>query len=240
MPTFSLPRPAVVAGMSAIVCLLTTVALAAAPPAAPPAPAAAPEAAPVVTIADYALNPGQSQLYVQVYKDPDTLAAGLSHDHVVVATGWNGKVTWDTANVGACKISITVPVSGLVNDEEAMRKKVGYDTVLDDSDRATVKQHMLDSDQLNSGSFPSITFNSTGCTATANGATVKGNLSIHGVSKAVSLPMAITADGKAFSAKGNLAVNQSDFGFQPFSAFLGQLKNKDEMKFTIDVKGAVK
>lgn len=209
-------------------------------PAETPAPAAEPVAAPVVTVADYVLDPTKSQLYVQVYKDPDTLAAGLSHDHVIAATGWNGKVTWDTANIAACKVSITVPTSGLVNDEESMRKKVGYDTVLDQGDRDEVKEHMLGSDQLNAGSFPSLTFTSTSCAASGTGTIVKGNMSMHGVSKAVSVTMAITADGKSFAAKGNLSIGQTDFGITPFSALFGQLKNKNEMKFTIDVKGAAK
>lgn len=227
------PIPAI---LLAALTLGVTVALAETPPAEPAAPAAAP----VVTLHDYTLDPAKSQLYVQVYKDPDTLAASLSHDHVVVATGWSGKVTWDTANVAACKVSITVPTSGLVNDEESMRKKVGYDTVLDQGDRDEVKGHMLGSDQLNASSFPNLTFTSTGCSGSGSAITVKGNMGIHGVTKAVAPVMTITADGTSFAAKGTLTVNQSDFGFQPFSALLGQLKNKDAMKFTIDVKGAVK
>ncbi|MSP54363.1 MAG: YceI family protein [Myxococcales bacterium] len=216
-----------------------TAAVAATPVATAP-PAAEPAAAPVVTVADYVLDPSKSQIYVQVYKDPDTLAAGLSHDHVIAATGWNGKVTWDTANIAACKVTISVPTSGLVNDEDSLRKKVGYDTVLDSGDRAEVKEHMLGSDQLNAGSFPNLTFTSTSCAASGTSTVVKGNMSLHGVSKAVSVTMAITADGKSFGAKGTLALGQTDFGITPFSALFGQLKNKNEMKFTIDVKGAAK
>lgn len=211
---------------------LTSNALAADPA---PAPAAAPAAAP--TIATYTLDPIKSALYVQVYKDPSTLGAGLSHDHVVAATAWSGKVTWDTANVGACKVSITVPTSGLVNDESSLRAKVGYTTMLDDGDRAEVKEHMLAADQLAASSFPNITFTSTSCAAPG---TVSGTMSIHGVGKAVSAPFTITADGTNFTAKGSWKVKLSDFGVAPFSALFGQLKNLDEVKFTIDAKGFVK
>jgi len=211
----------------------TSSALAADP--APAATTAAPAAVP--TLATYTLDPVKSSLYVQVYKDPTTLASGLSHDHVIAATGWSGKVTWDTANVGACKISITVPTSGLVNDESSLRSKVGYTTTLDDGDRAEVKEHMLGADQLASSSYPSITFASTGCSAPG---TVSGTMSMHGVGKAVSAPFTITADATNFTAKGTWKVKLSDFGVQPFSALFGQLKNLDEVKFTIDARGSVK
>ncbi len=203
--------------------------------AADPAPAAAPAA--VSTSATYTIDPAKSSLYVQVFKDPSTLGAGLSHDHVVAATAWSGKVTWDTANVAACKISITVPTSGLVNDETSLRQKVGYTVMLDDGDRAEVKEHMLGSDQLGASSYPNITFASTSCSAPG---TVTGTMSLHGVGKTVSAPFTITADGANFTAKGTWKVKLSDFGVQPFSALFGQLKNLDEMKFTIDARGFVK
>lgn len=201
--------------------------------------AAEPAAPASSTVAVYTLDPAKSSLYVQVYKDPDTLASGLSHDHVIAATGWTGSVTWDTANVAACKVSITVPASGLVNDEDALRRRVGYDTTLDEDQRANVKEHMLDSGQLDAQVFPNVTFTSTGCVASGAGVIVNGTMSMHGVGKAVAPLMNITADGKNFTAKGTLTVKTTSFGIDPYSALLGQLKNQDGVRFTIDVKGGL-
>ena len=199
-----------------------------------PAPAAAPAAAPV----KYKLDANKGFVYVQVFKDQSTLAASLSHDHVIRAKGWSGAVTWDPSNVGACQVEVNVPVGQLEVDAPEMRKKVGYDTVLDDSDRGTVREHMLAEDQLNSAKYPNISFKSTKCEGTGSAIKVTGNFTLHGVSKQVTVPMTLSGDGKAFTAKGSFKVKQSDFGYKPFEALLGQLKNSDEISFTIDVVGA--
>ncbi len=61
----------------------------------------------------YVLDPDKSKLYVQVLKDDSTLAAALAHDHVVLATGWQGKVLVDPEKLAACVVEVTVPVAGL-------------------------------------------------------------------------------------------------------------------------------
>lgn len=204
-------------------------ALAQTPPAAAPAPAPAP--------VSYKIDASKGFLYVQVYKDPETLASGLSHDHVVRAMGYTGSVTWDPTNLGACQVDFTVPVKSLQVDADDMRKKVGYDTVLDQDQRAEVAEHIFSDTQLDAAKFPNITFKATKCEASGSSTKVTGNLTMHGVTKSVSVPMSITADGAQLKAKGTFKVNQTDFGFQPFSALLGQLKNKNEISFTIDVVG---
>lgn len=189
------------------------------------------------TAKTYTLTPSGSELYAQVFKDPGTIAAGLSHDHVVVATGWSGTATYDPANVAACKVSISVPVSGLVNDDPTWRTKVGFTSTLTDKDRAEVKGHMLDVGQLNMASYASMSFSSTACAPAGDKVNVTGNLSIHGVSKSVTLPMKITADGSSFSASGILSITHTDFGIQPFSALGGALKNRNDIRLVVKVKG---
>jgi polyisoprenoid-binding protein YceI len=224
-----------------------TPAPAAAPGAAPTAtPAPAPPGAPSATApavpaaADYHLEPAHSSLYVQVFKDPNTVGSGLSHDHIVVATGWSGTVHWDPANPAACRIEITVPVAGLQNDELSWRKRVGYDTVLDDSDRAKVKESMLAAGQLDAKSFPDIRFAATSCAPAGDKTKVTGTMTVHGVGKTVSPTFLITADGTSFAGAGVFTAKATDFGFEPYTALLGALKNKNEMRFTVDVKGTSK
>lgn len=203
-----------------------------APAAAPPA-AAPPAPAPVV----YKLEPGKSHVYVQVFKDPTTMAAGLSHDHVIAAKGWTGSFTWDPANPAACKADINVPVAQLDNDSPEMRKKVGYDTTLDDDGRADVKEHMLGDDQLNASKYPNITFKVTKCEGTGTAIKVTGDFSLHGVTKTITVPMTVNATPTNVTAKGSFKVKHTDYGMEPFSALLGQLKNNNEMTFFIDVIG---
>ena len=212
-------------------------ALAQEPPAAPadaPTEAAAPEVQPIT----YKLNPAQGLVYVRVFKDETTLAAGLSHNHAMKATGWTGSVVWDPANTAACKVDITVPVEKIDVDAADARKAAGLDGGPDDDDRKKIKESMLDDDQLDAGKYKDISFKSTGCEGSGDTFTVKGNFTMRGQTKPVSIPMKIHATSTAFDAKGTFSIKGTDFGMQPFTALLGQLKNQDKLTFEIDVRGA--
>ena len=139
-------------------------------------PPLAPAAGPVT----YKLDATKGFLYVQVFKDPTTMAAGLSHDHVVRSRSRTGTATWDPANPAACAVDITVPVKQLEVDAPEMRKKVGYDTTLDDSQRAEVGEHIFSDTQLDAAKFPNISFKATKCEGTGSNAKVTGNFTLHG------------------------------------------------------------
>lgn len=185
----------------------------------------------------YTLNEADSKLYVQVFKKRGGAASALAHDHVILATGWSGSVTWDAANVGACSVSISLPVTGLAPDTDTMRNLVGYSSRLSASNQAKVKGNIVSLTQLAAEHFPTITYTSTSCTGSGSAITVTGNLTIRGASKAITVPMEIQADGSSFSAKGTFTATHEDFGFAPYSAMGGALRNETEMRFTVDVKG---
>ncbi|MFM2245681.1 MAG: hypothetical protein RL071_1755, partial [Pseudomonadota bacterium] len=165
------------------------------------------------------------------------VAAGLSHDHAIASTQHSGTVRYDPANPAACAISVTVPVAGLDPDPDALRQKVGLPGVLEASARAEIKEHMLDAEQLNAKAFPTITFVSTSCAASGDQVKVAGTLTIRGKAQPVSLNMKVKADASSFSASGSLPIKATQFGFQPFSALLGALKNKDEMTLVVNLSG---
>lgn len=184
--------------------------------------------------ATYALG---GTLYIQVYKNPDTLGAAIAHDHVIRAAGWKGSVTWDEANLAACKVNITVPVNSLSVDEKDLRQRLGYETFPSDSERADIKAAMLGEDQLDAAKYPSISFAATKCEDTGDKVNVTGNMTIHGVTKPVTVPMTVKADAVNFSAKGSVKIKATQFGMQPYSALMGAVKNQDQMILVIDVLG---
>lgn len=215
----------------AAVLLLSQPASADIPPTPPPPPPAA---------LDYVLDPGNSEIYAQVFKDANTIASGLSHDHIVVASGWNGTVTWNAGDPGQCKVAINVPVSGLDNDDPTWRKKMNFNSELSESQRAEVKEHMLSATQMDVSKFGTMSFTSSGCKPEGDKVMVSGTLSIHGVGKAVSLPMKISATDTEFSGSGILTINHTDFGITPFSAMGGALKNRNDIRIVVKTKGKVK
>ena len=189
--------------------------------------------------ADYQLNASASTLYVVVLKDPSTFAAGQAHDHAVGATGWSGTVHWDPANLSACKVHFSVPISGLRVDPAGYRTRAHLDPAeVSDADKATIAANFSGKNQLDARSFPSIQFDSSGCIQSGAKVTVTGNLNMHGKSRPTTVSMSVTADGTAFKASGAFDANHTDWGFDPFSAFFGAVKNLNKLTFVIDVVGA--
>ena len=202
-----------------------------------------PQEAPSVVSApvNYALQTGSSSLYVQVFKDTTTAASGISHDHVMRASGWTGTARWDPANPQDCKIEISVPVEKLVVDPPKLREAVGYDVNLSDGQRGDVRKNMLSKDQLNSAKHSVISFSATSCkVASAGKVDVSGKLTIKGSSKPITIRMTLDADASSFSASGGFKVKGSDYGLEPYSAMMGALKNQDELRFTVRLSGTVK
>ncbi|MBX3280496.1 MAG: YceI family protein [Acidobacteria bacterium] len=70
--------------------------------------------------------------------------------------------------------------------------------------------------------------------------TLHGDLTLHGVTKRVSVPVKLTREGNLLRATGEGVVKQSDFGIAPYSAAFGLIKIRDEVKVTFNVtaKGA--
>jgi len=185
----------------------------------------------------YVLDPDKSKLYVQVFKDKSTLAAGLAHDHVVLATGWQGKVLVDPKKLAVCVVEVTVPVAGLRADLPEMRTLVGYKKMLSDSRQKTVGKHMRAKKQLDANNFPQITFRSQSCSGTKKELLVNGELTIRGKSKAVTIPLQIFHGNNSIRAKGTFTAQHSDFGFAPYSAFFGTVKNRQDILFVINAVG---
>jgi polyisoprenoid-binding protein YceI len=191
------------------------------------------EAAPTT----YALS---GTLYVRVFKDTTTLASDLSHDHVVVAKGWTGTATWDPEDAGSCKMDISVPVAQLEVDDSSMRAKVGLEGTLDEGMRADVKENMLDDEQLDGGTYKTITWKASGCEVKVDKVDMTGDMTIHGKSKKLTVSLEMGGDGSSFHAKGSTRLKATDYGFEPFTAMFGALANENEMPLVVSIEGKSK
>ncbi len=185
-------------------------------------------------------------LIVQVNKDPDTLAAGLSHNHAVKATGWTGSMSWDPANPSACAVSVNVPVQKLQPDAPASRKFIGLPAdeidAVSEGQAEDIKKNFLADDQLDAASHPNISFKSSSCEVSGSTINIKGNLTVKGKTKAVTIPLkGFSSDAAGFkSGKSTFSVKGSEFGVEPFSAMFGQLKNADKWTFHYSLSGKAK
>ena len=189
----------------------------------------------------YDFDSESSLLYVQVYKDTSALASAFAHNHVMRADNFYGEVVYNEDDPESCEISFSLPVNDLRVDEAGMRSLVGYGDTIGESDRETIRGHMLQSSQLNASSYPEITFDSYNCSGAGgkNGTlTVQGGMAVRGQTADVSIPVQFQLSDGDFYAQASFTINHSDFGMRPYTAFAGTVRNDQPLDFTFDLVGS--
>ena len=187
---------------------------------------------------EYAFSDADSLLYVQVYKDTSSLASDFAHNHVMRATSWDGTVRFNQDDISKCQFDFYVPVLNLQVDEDAMREFVGYGDTISTDDRDLIREHMLESNQLNAGEYDFIYFESSSCAwPEANRLEVTGDMFIAGSTREMVLNMNIAVQGNEFYSSGVIDFNHSDFNITPYSAFWGAVQNSQPLKITFDMVG---
>jgi len=184
--------------------------------------------------ASFKVDPAQSSLVVQLFKDG--VAARLGHDHVVHAREFSGTVAYDPRNPEASSIRVAVEVGSLIADDPGTRRKFGLAGEPSASDRAEIDTAMKADGQLAAARFPSMTFASTAIATQPDGRVlVTGRLTIRGVTNELKFPAQMSAEGARLRGRAQLKFKQSSFGYPPYSALLGAIKNKDEVILHIDL-----
>ncbi len=184
----------------------------------------------------YTLDPKRTVLLVQLRPDDSRILSGLSHRHVVRATKPSGEMQFDPARPESCRILVLAKVVDLEVDAADMRRRVGYDDVLDADDIEDIKENMLDDDQLDGAKHPDIGFLGDRCTPQPDGQIlVQGKLTVRGREAALSLPMTVDYRNRTLTARGEFTLKHAAFGFEPYSAALGALANDDWLYFTVEV-----
>lgn len=136
-----------------------------------------------VKAGSYAVEPAHTQVHFAV-----------SHMGISPYDGWfsgaSGTLTIDPARPAATTLSVSIPIA----------------SVQTTSDKLT--EELKSADWLDAGRFAAATFTSTGVTRTgADTATIRGNLTLHGVTRPVSM------DARLFGAAANPMSKKDSLGF---------------------------
>ena len=132
-----------------------------------------------------------------------------------------GGFTWDKAKPETAAVNVTIKAAS-VNSNWAERDK-----------------HIRGKDFLEVDKFPEASFKSTKYTGDASGGTLDGELTLHGVTKPVSIKMKAIGEGKdpwgGYRAgfAGTTTIKRSDFGVDKFQ--LGP--QSDPMDFELFIEG---
>ena len=188
---------------------------------------------------EYGFDAQESLLYVQVFKDTSALGSSWAHDHVIRAADFEGEVLYNADDIGECEVNFTMPVDSLIVDESDMRSLVGYGDEISSDDRATIREHMMADDQLNSDRYSEITFASTSCELTSQNSVlvVNGGLTVRGTTANVSIDVPFSVQEDKFYAESTFEVKHADFGMEPYSAYGGFVRNDDPLTFSLEMVG---
>src|SRR5439155_13320164 len=132
------------------------------------------------------------------------LFGAFGHDHLIEATKIEGCATIDQKDLMHSSITLAFPTSEIrVIDPKENTK-----------DRAEV-QKTMETEVLEVSRYPQVKFESTGVegAATAQQLRVRGNLTIHGKTLPVVIPITFTHDAEGtYRAIGKFGFKQSSFG----------------------------
>lgn len=185
----------------------------------------------------HALDVRRSELVVRTWKEG--IASGLAHNHVVRATEVEGQLAYSRDNLGASSLSVTVKVASLEVDEPALRARFGEAQPVSEADRKKVTENMLAESQLHAAQFPTVRFVSKALKAAQEGkVVVVGELTLHGVTKSITLPVTVSTVEGALTGEGRVRLRLSDYGIAPYSTALGMVRNKDEVELVLRLVAA--
>jgi len=158
-----------------------------------------------------AIDTQRSTITIHVGKSG--LFSAAAHDHIVDAPISNGTIS----ESGNPCIEFRV---------ETAKMSVRPDARIDAKDQATIQTHMQDM-TLETKKFPEITFRSVRIDKLAEGGwRVDGDLSLHGVTKRISLT--VKQNGESYTT--HAVLKQTDFGIKPLSIGGGAIKVKNELE----------
>ena len=166
----------------------------------------------------YSLDAKASQISVHVGKAGLFRFAG--HEQDVVVGSFRGKVSVDPEQIGRSSVDITV-------DAASLRVTGRGDSAKD------VEAKMLGPKCLDVARFPSIRFVSKTVTADHGPAgvrdvSIRGDLTLHGVTREITLAVRLELAPDSMRATGATTLLQKDFGITPIS-IAGVVKVKNEL-----------
>ncbi|MHA6721018.1 YceI family protein [Sphingomonas sp. RS6] len=148
---------------------------------------------------------------------------GFSH-FTGQAGGATGSLTIDPAKPSDAKLEITIPTSGIVTTVPALDK------------------HLASPDFFDAAKYPTIHFVSTKVVVNGTKAEVTGDLTLHGVTKPVTLETELVGAGTNpmmkklnFGFRATTTIKRSDFGMDKYVPFVS-----DEVKLEINAAFSAK
>jgi len=176
----------------------------------------------------YRLDASQSKFIAHA------LAGGLlwfkGHDHLVAVREFTGEAQLTPGSVIPSSLQITAKADSMVETSSVFTEP--QKQIIDKELREIV---------LEPSKYPDIIFRSTNVTGKSTGnqydLSITGDLSLHGVTRQITIPTKVTVTGNDLRAIGEFSIDRGDFKVKATSAVHGLVRIRDKVKFTFDIVG---
>jgi polyisoprenoid-binding protein YceI len=125
----------------------------------------------------------------------------------------SGEVTVDPQDFSAARITLSIE-AGSIDTGIGMRDS-----------------HLRSEDFFDVKKYPAITFESQRVEGSGRRANVYGQLTIHGVTREIAVPVEVALSDIALTAKGEFVVNRRDYGMN-YDSFINPVGNDVRVQFT--------
>ena len=186
-------------------------------------------AAPPATVT-YNLDPSQSKF--MAHANRSGLFWFKGHSHHLAASEFTGRVELTPDTITPASLHLAVKAASLhetgADFTEPQKQIINKE----------LKEIVLHPDQ-----YPEIVFQSTNVTAAKAAAPgnyevkIVGDLTLHGVTKRISIPTTVTLEGDKLRAVGKFSIDRNDYNVKATSAFHGLVRVDDDVKFEFDIVG---
>src|SRR5215212_291630 len=177
----------------------------------------------------YNLEPSQSKF--MAHASPSGLLWFKGHTHHLAANDFSGRVELTPDTITPASLRLVVKAASL--------HETGADFT--DQQKQIINKELHDI-VLHPDQYPEIIFQSTSVTvknSTADRYEVKidGDLTLHGVTRRITIPAVVTLSGNNLRAVGDFSIDRDDYKVKATSAFHGMVRVKNNIKFEFDIVG---
>jgi len=177
----------------------------------------------------YNLDAGQSKF--MAHANRSGLFWFKGHSHHLAASDFTGQVELTPGTITPASLRLVVKAASL--------HETGADFT--EPQKQIINKELKDI-VLHPDQYPDITFQSTNVIVKSSAASryevrIDGNLTLHGVTKPITIPAVVTLNGDNLRAVGEFSIDRDDFNVKATSAFHGLVRVDDDVKFEFDIVG---
>ena len=156
------------------------------------------------------------------------LLAAMGHNPTIAIRDFSGEMKFNPDKLEAGSFKIVIKSSSLSVQDDISAKDLRE------------MERLMNQEVLETTKYPEILYESppvslTKMTDMLYSATLKGNLTLHGVSRNLPINVRVALLGSMLRASGEFSLNQTDYDIKLVSVAGGALKLKDELKFSFEI-----